>query len=422
MLIKLVPEDFEVRERTSFEPSPKGPVSIYEVRKRKIDTFEAMRRIAAKAEIPLDGLSYLGLKDRQGITTQHISVTKGHIPKGIRIPGIQVRYLGRAPAPLSNEHLLGNGFTIVVRDLTAGEVKAFRARLARTLENGLINYFDDQRFGSIANGQGLPGRSITHGDFEDAVRRLIGTPGKRDPLSEQKFKKLVKKCWGDWELIAAKWGNRRGAAMVRYLRSHPTDYAGALRKLPGMERAIHIFAYQSLIWNNAVALYLTEKLPPHKRSSTKYVAGRHVWRECEDPPELVETFPLLDHTVEPEDPAVRTAIDAALAAEGLTIPKFKVDGIRGCFYKAVERPLVVRPTDLQLLGEEEDDRRPGRRKVRLSFELPPGAYATLVLKRLFGRAPDKAGQKPKKQRKRKSRKGKGKGKSRGRGKKKKKKG
>jgi tRNA pseudouridine13 synthase len=33
---------------------------------------------------------------------------------------------------------------------------------------------------------------------------------------------------------------------------------------------------------------------------------------------------------------------------------------------------------------EEDDRRPGRLKVRLSFSLPPGAYATLVLLRLFG--------------------------------------
>jgi len=34
------------------------------------------------------------------------------------------------------------------------------------------------------------------------------------------------------------------------------------------------------------------------------------------------------------------------------------------------------------LGEEEDERFPGKRKVRLAFSLLPGSYATLVLKAL----------------------------------------
>ena len=37
---------------------------------------------------------------------------------------------------------------------------------------------------------------------------------------------------------------------------------------------------------------------------------------------------------------------------------------------------------------EADERREGRLKVALSFTLPPGAYATLLLKRLFGALPE----------------------------------
>ena len=74
MLLKLLPEDFLVEELVRFEPTEKGPVSVYELKKKKVDTFEAVRRLAAAAKLPLGAISYVGLKDRQAVTTQLISV------------------------------------------------------------------------------------------------------------------------------------------------------------------------------------------------------------------------------------------------------------------------------------------------------------------------------------------------------------
>lgn len=391
MLFKLVPDDFRVRELTRFEPVAKGPVSVYELKKRKLDTFEALRRLSARSDVPLDRIAYVGLKDRQAVTTQLISVAGGRLEPGLRVPGIWLRYLGRAPAPLSAEDLVGNAFELVVRDLGPEDVAPLAERAARLRAHGYINYFDDQRFGSLVAGQGLPGRKLVDGDFEGFVRDLLTTPGARDPLPEKRFKHLVTKLWGDFDAIARKWGNRNLKSVVAHLRRKPTDFAGATRRMPGKERALHVFAYQSWIWNRAVARYLEGRLPPERLARTPYVGGEHVWPELaaqEAAPALAASFPLLDATVAPDDPAVRAAIEAVLAEEGLTIERFQIEGIPGCFFKHYERPLVVSPADLRIGEPEEDDRREGRLKLALSFTLPPGSYATLLLKRLFGALPE----------------------------------
>jgi tRNA pseudouridine13 synthase len=398
MLLKLLPEDFVVDELIEFEPSEKGTVAVYELRKKKVDTFEAIRRLAAAARLPLGAISYVGLKDRQAVTTQLISVTGGRLDPKKRISGVKVRYLGRAPEPIAQANLRGNAFTIVVRDLGRRDIKHFEKRLERVAAHGLINYFDDQRFGTIAMGQGMPGRFLALGEYEAAVRAMVATPGLRDPIGEKKFKHLISKQWGQWDSIARKWGTRRGAGLIRHLRRKPTDFRGALRNYPGNERAIHVFAYQSLIWNRAVARYLAAKTPESWRSTTPYVAGEHSWLEYPPDvtlPDLVESFPLIDHTSKLEDPAVAAAVAATLAEEGLTLEGFRIRGIRGCFFRHYERPLRVRPTGLQVVSPPtEDDRRPGRLKLTVRFELPPGSYATLTIKRLFGKAPEVADGRP----------------------------
>lgn len=390
MLIKVEPEDFVVIERNAWEPEAEGPVSVYELTKRKLDTFEAMRMVSAHTGIPLDKIRYAGLKDRQAVTTQLISIEGGQHIRGA-IPGLKIKYLGRSSAPLSGEHLQGNRFELVIRGLNANSVERLPERVAQVQAHGVVDYFDDQRFGTLTAGQGLPGREIVKGRYEEAVKILLATPGKRDPVPEKRFKHLVKSSWGDWKRIAQKWGSRKGKSMVNHLRRNPQDFAGALQRMPGRERAIHVFAYQSLIWNNSVCHYLRGKLPPHRRSVTSYGAGELVWPnyQADEPfPEIVETFPLLDHTVRPEDDAVREAVEQALGEEQLTIPAFRIKNIEGCFFRHVERPLRIWPEDLEVaMAPTDDDRNPGKLKVGLHFALPSGAYATLVLRRLFRAEP-----------------------------------
>lgn len=389
MLIKHKPEDFVVEELAEFTPTEKGGVSVYELKKKKLDTFEAVRRLASKAQIPLDRIHYAGLKDRQGVTTQFISVERGRLDPKARVPGIWLRYLGRTDAPLTASSLKGNAFRIVVRNLSPKDVARCQERAARVAKHGLINYFDDQRFGSVVSGQGLVAKELVRGNYEGAAKLLLATPGTRDRLHERKFKLLVKKTWGDWEQILRKWGKRRHIAMIRHLKHKPHDFAGAFQRLPAKERAIHVFGYQSLIWNESVALYFKSKIPPHKRSSSGYAAGRHVWPEL-DPDEaleLPETWPLIESGTRFDDPEIKRAVAQALADEELSLDRFQIRGIEGCFFKHYDRDLVIHPGGLQVSPPSDDDEHPGAQKLTLSFSLPSGSYATLVVKRLFGRAP-----------------------------------
>ncbi|MBN2489518.1 MAG: tRNA pseudouridine(13) synthase TruD [Planctomycetes bacterium] len=391
MKIKVTPEDFQVVELARLAPARAGRVSLYELHKRKIGTFEAVRQIARRAGVPQDRLGFLGLKDRQALTTQLVWADGVRLPLRLGLRDIRLRYLGRAAAPPPPETLRGNRFTVVVRDLDSGDLADLEGRRARLRRYGLVNYYDDQRFGSLAAGQGLPGRELVRGNHEAVLRALLAAAGRRDPPGERRFKHFVARAWGDWPVIAARWGHRPGLAMVRHLARHPQDFAGALTHLPARERALHVFAYQSWIWNESVAAYLVRKLPAGLRSATPYVGGRHVWIEP-DPaaalPPLARSFPLLDHTVAPADPEVRRAIASVLAREGLTIERLRIDGIPGCFLQREERRLRLRPAALRFLGPAlPDERHPGRHKLTVAFDLPRGTYATLILKRLFSAAP-----------------------------------
>ncbi|RMG19121.1 MAG: tRNA pseudouridine(13) synthase TruD [Planctomycetota bacterium] len=385
MQFKLRPEDFVVEELSARAASEEGPLGLYLLRKRRLSTFEALRRLARAQGLPLDRLSVAGLKDAQGVTSQRLAA-RGELDLRRCPDGVELELLGRTDRPLEAGDLRGNRFTVTVRGLSPSDLERSRRRLRQIAAHGLVNYFDDQRFGTLVAGQPMPGRSLAHGRFEEAVRALLAAPGHLDSPDERRFKRLVQRRWGEWDFLARRWGGRRGAGIVRHLRRRPGDFRGALRACPARERALHVFAYQSLVWNRAVAHYLTLALPAERVEWTPYAGGAHVWPDL-DPdapaPDWPQTFPLLDHKVCFADELVRAANEQVLADEGLSLERFRIRGVRGCFFRRYERSLFVRPVAFELLREQADAARPGRRVVVLRFELPPGAYATLLLKRLF---------------------------------------
>ena len=67
--------------------------------------------------------------------------------------------------------------------------------------------------------------------------------------------------------------------------------------------------------------------------------------------------------------------------EGIPLAEMKVKGMRQPFFSKGDRAGRIAVQDLVATGGE-DEVHPGRRKVTLSFELPRGCYATMVVKRL----------------------------------------
>jgi len=73
-------EDFRVEEIDAFEATGSGEHLLLTIEKRGMNTAFAAKRIAAWAGIPEMGVSHAGLKDRHAVTRQRFSV---HLPKKV---------------------------------------------------------------------------------------------------------------------------------------------------------------------------------------------------------------------------------------------------------------------------------------------------------------------------------------------------
>ncbi|KQY51796.1 tRNA pseudouridine(13) synthase TruD [Lysobacter sp. Root494] len=78
--IRATPEDFFVEELSGFEPSGAGEHLLLTIEKRGMNTVFAAKRLAQWARVPEMSVSYAGLKDRHAVTRQRFSV---HLPKKV---------------------------------------------------------------------------------------------------------------------------------------------------------------------------------------------------------------------------------------------------------------------------------------------------------------------------------------------------
>jgi len=160
--IKQLPEDFYVRERLNLRFDKEGRYVYFLLRKKNLGTIEAINKLAKWLDIPGKSFGVAGLKDKRAITEQYISVygVSEKRLENVRIENILIKVLGRGNERIKTGDLDGNEFTIVIRDL----VKERKLKC-----NKIINYFDEQRFGS--NNANV-GRSLVKGNFVEACGLL----------------------------------------------------------------------------------------------------------------------------------------------------------------------------------------------------------------------------------------------------------
>jgi tRNA pseudouridine13 synthase len=95
------------------------------------------------------------------------------------------------------------------------------------------------------------------------------------------------------------------------------------------------------------------------------------------------TFPLLAPDSTFKDPQVEKAALAPLGREDMTLASLAIPGTPEIHFDHEERPLLSHPDRLTVGDARPDELNVGRFKANVAFTLPPGAYATLVVKRLF---------------------------------------
>ncbi|HYV38668.1 MAG TPA: tRNA pseudouridine(13) synthase TruD [Gemmataceae bacterium] len=381
MKIKQRPEDFYVEELTDVQPLSEGEFALYRLEKRGWTTPDAVQVIRQRWKLDGRRISFGGLKDRHAHTIQYLTIWRGP-QRQLTHQGIHLQYLGRLSEPYTSHHFRGNRFRLVIRALTETELEPAVTALGEVRRDGVPNYYDDQRFGSVSGGE-FVAKALVLGDFERALQLALCAPYEHDRAAQKREKQILRSHWGDWPACQAKLPRGQTLAVIDFLVRQPGDFRGAMVRLRPELGSLYMSAYQSHLWNRMLARWLREHLEPSQLLSGHWPMHRQLNDvQRAELTALQLPLPTARGQVEPTDPRV-ILMSAILAEDGLTREQMKVKGVRELFFSRGERTALCMPADLTHESGE-DECNEGRKKLVLGFDLPRGCYATLIVKRLFG--------------------------------------
>ncbi len=280
------------------------------------------------------------------------------------------------------------------------EIRYAQEALEEVRRDGLPNYFDQQRFGSASGGEFMA-RHLVLGQFEEALRLALTAAYEFDDAANKKEKAFFQAHWGDWKKCLNHIRERKGPESqarqgVEHLALNPTDFHGALRYIHPEQRHLYLNTFQSYLWNRILARWLQVHLradqffTPRSRL-TPSTLSRKQKDELPFYRDLTETqraelsnlrlpLPTARAKLDPTDPRLGF-IEDVLKDEGLQLRDLKVKGLREWFFSKGERSALCQPEGLKW-EIATDERHSGKQKMILTFDLPRGSYATLVISRI----------------------------------------
>lgn len=322
--IRAAPEDFEVEEIPAYQPCGSGDFLFLWIEKRDLGAEYFARQVARRLGIDVAEVGTAGLKDRRAVTRQMVSVpalVEGRLA-ALDGDGIRVLNVSQHTNKLRPGHLHGNHFRILIRDV-GGDAAAREAILETLRRQGLPNFYGPQRFGH------------------------------------------------DGETLQA------GLAMLR--GEKPADRSDWRRPFL---RKLALSAAQSGLFNRCLGQRLLDGL--HRRVLAGDVMAKWPFggmfvaedaaREQErfDAREIVTAGPMFGRKMFAGTGAAAEREAAVLREFGLTTSSF--NGF-GKLLQGTRRHNVVYPTNLSAAMEENG--------LRVSFTLPAGSYATVLLRELM---------------------------------------
>ncbi|MDF1582424.1 MAG: tRNA pseudouridine(13) synthase TruD [Methyloprofundus sp.] len=149
-MIRKTPDDFIVNEIQSFDLSGVGEHAFLLIEKCGENTEFVARSLARFAGVRQRDVSYAGLKDRHARTRQWFSVWLPGKPdpdwSALNSDSIKVLQATRHSRKLKRGSLAGNQFILRIQDYQ-GDKAILEQQLQAIKEQGVPNYFGEQRFG-----------------------------------------------------------------------------------------------------------------------------------------------------------------------------------------------------------------------------------------------------------------------------------
>jgi len=317
--IRSCPEDFIVNEHLSFEPSGQGEHVFLLIQKTGENTDYVARQLAKYAEVRQRDVSYAGLKDRHAVTTQWFSVW-------------------------------------------------------------------------------LPGKADPDwGDFETETIKVLQTIRharklKRGVLSGNSFKLIIRLWQGDKEKTLEQLEAMKKEGIANYYGPQRFGHAGqnvnkALALFQGVtagreQRSLYLSAARSFLFNSILAYRVSHNNWNQALQGDTYQfdVSRSSFKSDLADAEIIRR--LVDKEIHPTA-ALWGRGEFSVCAEALMIEQQVLgafpaltQGLIDCAVDSDRRALRVNVRDLQWQFIDETS-------LELSFTLPPGSYATAVLREII---------------------------------------
>lgn len=386
MKLKQTPEDFIVEEITSLRPSKeKKAFQVFLLEKKGIETFSLLEQLSRKNNIPVREFGIAGVKDRHGITKQFITVSSSYTLKPFNEQHVNLSFLGYVDKALELGDLEGNTFSLTIRSVRRGEFEGIYQKAQSISQIGVPNYFDSQRFGSVVNGKFIA-KYLLKKNYEEAVKIYLT---ETTPFESRHIKDDKRRILSFWPAIENCSPATSSLRFVVEEYKKTKNWLLAYKKISSSLRQMYVSSYQSYLWNECIKLLLKHFIDKKKLYSIPYNLGSLLFYKNLTESE-VKKLHIPFKTISDELQSKGLELDiikTIMKREGVTLSDFAIKSETGSFFKTHERDVIILPLHFSIskpqIDEINDKGKNNFFKIKLSFTLPKGSYATVVTKRIF---------------------------------------
>ena len=333
--IKQIPEDFIVNEINDVAIGDAGEYAYFILKKKNYDTLKAIEAIARSLRISQKSIGFAGNKDRNAVTEQMISIKNGRKDfEKVSLKDIVLKYVGKGDEEIYLGGLKGNEFDITIRNLEDTEIKKIEDK-AKNNRIFMPNYFGIQRF---SKNNHLVGKALINGDFKKAVELVLESNSEQNERIEE------------------------------HLQKQKNDFIGALKIIPFKMLKLYVHSYQSFLFNKTLEEYV----------STNKLSGNKLNYD--------EKIPIIGFSTELKDlknNQLKKIIERIMEQEKITERGFIIRAIPELSSEGSERDTFIKIRNFKIIKTEKDELNENKEKMAVSFSLPKGCYATVLIDFLF---------------------------------------
>ncbi len=341
--------------------------TIFWLEKFNWDTHQAIRAIAKKLHVSPSRFGIAGTKDKRAITKQRVSaweISPEQLEK-VKIRDIKLYGFEPTDKKLQLGESGGNKFEIIIRDinLSKDETELQLQKIFSQLQKGILNLFGPQRFGEVRKITHLVGLEILRGNFEQAVKIYLTKAFDREPDDSKEARKFLAENWSKEGFQAAieKFPQRLKyeRSLCNHLAQNPVDFIGTFKTFPKKLQKMFVNAFQAFIWNETAEELWNKKIFPE---NLKIFGHETKLSKSNDADKIILHI---------------------LETEKILPENFQIKEIPDISSKGGEREFLLKPKEIKILEISEDEFNAGKLKAKISFALPAGSYATIILKEIM---------------------------------------